>query len=448
MPGKDSKTFRRGANRPGLTLLTLTACLVIAACVPGGGAGVTKMGFGKGAAPADPPTAQMNGKGEVRSSLIDDLQARQSVLDPSGPYGQVASAVLNDGAGVAAAELRVARLKAEAKSKNWLPKIGPDVSLTSLGTLAASILVDQALFDGGARRAEREYAAADVEVAAVTLSSEMNKRVYDGLKLYLAALRATDQAMVSERSVSRLTEFERIMRLRVEGGLSDRSEERVLSQKLAEMQAMASADRQAASNSRAELAALTTRPLDALTGLQNLPADQGAPEPLSVVKVRAEGQRLLAEARMASAQMLPGVNATARVGENGVKGGLGLSGGNFGFGSSATREAIEATPDLVSRRTVQASEDANRRIAALSSEMQSMLLKEAQGAEVLRQTASNLSMFTEQYKVGRRSLLELVQQYESFAHAERDQAALKYLIADLRLQVALERGALVDGVRM
>ena len=80
--------------------------------------------------------------------------------------------------------------------------------------------------------------------------------------------------------------------------------------------------------------------------------------------------------------------------------------------------------------------------------MQTILNREAQGAEVLRQTGSNLSMFTEQYKVGRRSLLELVQQYESFARAERDQVALKYIAADLRLQIALERGVLVDGSRL
>lgn len=444
MPARKSNPVRLGALRSGLIALSLFA---LAACVPGG-QGVTKMGFGRGAAPTDPPTAQLSKQGEVTSSLIDELQSRRSILDPGGPYGQVASAVLDAGAGVAAAELRVARLKAEAKSKNWLPKIGPDVSLTSLGTLAASLLIDQALFDGGARKAERAYAAADVEVAAVTLATESNNRVYTGLKHYLAALRATDQAMVSERSVSRLTEFERIMRLRVEGGLSDRSEERVLSQKLAEMQAMASADRQTAANARADLAAMTSRPLSGLSGLQTLPVDHGAPEPLAVIKSRGEGQRTLAEAEMARAQLLPGVNATARVGENGVQGGLGLSGGNFGFGAAATREAIEATPDLVDRRNAQAAEDANRRITALASEMQSLQSREAQGAEVLRQTAANLSMFTEQYKVGRRSLLELVQQYESFAHAERDQVALKYLAADLRLQIALERGALVDGARM
>ncbi|MFN4130771.1 MAG: TolC family protein, partial [Paracoccaceae bacterium] len=66
----------------------------------------------------------------------------------------------------------------------------------------------------------------------------------------------------------------------------------------------------------------------------------------------------------------------------------------------------------------------------------------------LRQTGGNLAMFTEQYKVGRRTLLELVQQYESFARIERDQVALKYIATDLRLQIALERGVLVDGARM
>lgn len=446
MPNPFTRKNRQG--RAFTACLAFLASLSLSACMGGGGFDVTKMGFGRGQAPADPPTAELTRQGEVQSSLIAELQARRSILPVAGPYDQVASAVLDAGAGAAAAELRIARLKAEAKSKNWLPRIGPDVSLTSLGTLAASLLVEQSIFDGGARKAERAYAAADVEIAAITLSTEMNKRVYEGLKFYLAAQRASDQATVSERTVSRLTEFERIIRVRVQGGLSDRSEERVLDQKLAEMQAMAQSDRQAAASAQSELAAMTTRSLSGLTGLQPLPVDQPMPEPLSVVRARGEGQRTLAEAQMAQSQLFPGISAKANVGENGVAGGLGLSGGAFGFGSGAQRQAIAATPDLVERRTAKAVEDANRRIVALSAEMQQILSREAQGAEVLRQTGTNLKMFTEQYKVGRRSLLELVQQYEAFAHAERDQVALKYLAADLRLQIAQERGVLVDGVRM
>jgi adhesin transport system outer membrane protein len=109
---------------------------------------------------------------------------------------------------------------------------------------------------------------------------------------------------------------------------------------------------------------------------------------------------------------------------------------------------LAASGDLAAKRTAQAAEDANRRILALQNEIQTLQSREAQGAEVLRQTGGNLSMFTEQYRVGRRSLLELVQQYEGFARAERDQVALKYVAADLRLQIAMERGVLMDGSRL
>ena len=68
--------------------------------------------------------------------------------------------------------------------------------------------------------------------------------------------------------------------------------------------------------------------------------------------------------------------------------------------------------------------------------------------EVLRQTTGNLELFTEQYKVGRRSLLELVSQYDAYARLERDQASLRYDIALLQLEIARDRGLLVDGARM
>lgn len=57
-------------------------------------------------------------------------------------------------------------------------------------------------------------------------------------------------------------------------------------------------------------------------------------------------------------------------------------------------------------------------------------------------------MFTEQYKVGRRSLLELVNMFESWSGMQRDQASLKYEIALLQLQIARDRGVLVDGAAL
>ena len=71
--------------------------------------------------------------------------------------------------------------------------------------------------------------------------------------------------------------------------------------------------------------------------------------------------------------------------------------------------------------------------------------KYARDAEVTRQTGSGLEMFTEQYKVGRRTLLELVNMYESYAAMERAQIALKYDIALLEIDIASELGLLADG---
>ena len=146
------------------------------------------------------------------SLIIADLSARRSALAPKGPYAEVAQAVLEASKSSAQAQLRVARLTAKAKSKNWLPQVGPQISLTSLGDVVTDIVFQQILFDNGAKKAEREFAAADVEVAAVTLAAEMNQTVHDGLKYYVSGLKARDQAAVAEASTAKLAEFERIMR--------------------------------------------------------------------------------------------------------------------------------------------------------------------------------------------------------------------------------------------
>ncbi|MCG7859335.1 hypothetical protein MD537_20325, partial [Flavihumibacter sediminis] len=86
-------------------------------------------------------------KREAASGIISTLQQRRSILHPDGPYGKVAAAVMASNARIAEAELRGARLRAEAASKNWLPRIGTSISLNSLGEFVTSLLIEQVLFD-------------------------------------------------------------------------------------------------------------------------------------------------------------------------------------------------------------------------------------------------------------------------------------------------------------
>jgi outer membrane protein, adhesin transport system len=433
--------------RGGKCPLALVALLAVSGCDGATFPPVAMFGLGSGMRPSDAAAVSaLAPQGVVQSSMIDDLRSRRTVLPASGPYAEVADAVIGASAGVAVAELRVARLKAEAKAKNWLPSIGPQVDLTSLGSVIASLVVEQALFDNGRRKAERAFAAADVEVAAVTLTTDMNTRVYEGLAHYLDAERAREQAAVAARGVERLAEFDRIMAIRVEGGLSDRSERQIIQQRVTEMQATYASDQAARDAALAELNAMSARPLEGLTGLSDV--DLANAEPLSVVMARGVGARSVAEAKMAKASLLPGLSASATVNDDRVVGGLRAGGGLLNLGLGDNIAALDAAADLADRKTAEAAEDANRQQVSLEREIAALQLRERDGAEVLRQTGGNLEMFTAQYKVGRRSLTELVGQYDSYARMERDQAALKYEIAVRQLRIAMERGQLVDGTRL
>lgn len=422
------------------------AALLLAACV-GGEKVATRMntdparpGTGAEAAPA---VAQGG------SALIADLQSRRSVLPLGGAFAKVATSVLEADAGAAAAELRIARLRSEARAKNWLPKLGPVVSLTSLNGLAAGLLLEQALFDHGRRKAEREYAAADVEVAAVILSADINQRVYEGLLHYVTAEQARAQGAVAAKASERLAGFADIMRQRVEGGLSDRSEETVIKQRHAEMQATLATDRETEASAMAELAAMSASALDGQRGIDKLAVVGLATEPLSVVKARGEGRRTVAESKAARAGLLPGLTASADLASGKLNPGLKMGGsGLLGIGTKAELAALDATGEVVEKRNLEAAETAERRIVALERQIVSLQSRQVQGDEVLRQTSGNLELFVEQYKLGRRSLLELVGQYDSYARLERDQTALRYEIARLELEIARDRGLLVDGARM
>lgn len=124
-----------------------------------------------------------------------------------GPLAQVAGAVLAADSGVAAADLRAARLRFGAEACNWLPTIGPQITLTSLGSAVAQLAVDQVLFDNGGKKAARAFAAADVEVAAVALSESVNARVLAALALYLDAEAATARATVLAEGLGRMERF-------------------------------------------------------------------------------------------------------------------------------------------------------------------------------------------------------------------------------------------------
>ncbi len=72
---------------------------------------------------------------------------------------------------------------------------------------------------------------------------------------------------------------------------------------------------------------------------------------------------------------------------------------------------------MARRQVDEAARDAERRIVALTQEIAALEAREAQDRIVLQGMEANLELFTEQYRAGRRSLLELVGQFESLARA-------------------------------
>jgi outer membrane protein, adhesin transport system len=326
------------------------ALTLLAGCIGGPQAG--RLSAGQGLAPTDTPSpGSFAQQGVVTSGLIDSLQTRRSVIDGSGPFSAVADSVISASAGAAVAELRVARLRAEARSKNWLPSIGPSVNLASLGSVLASLVLEQTIFDNGRKKAEREFAAADVEVAAVTLAQDINDRVHEGLSFYIEAELAREQGRLAAEAVARLREYDRIVGVRMAGGLSDRSEAQIIGQKFTEMQSTLASDQAAAASAMASLGAISDDLPDGLGGLQAVRSDPGA-EPLSVLMARGEGARTIAEARIARAGLLPGVRASASLDQDGdVDPGVRLgTDGLIGLGLGSDLAALGAAEEVSDRR--------------------------------------------------------------------------------------------------
>jgi adhesin transport system outer membrane protein len=170
---------------------------------------------------------------------------------------------------------------------------------------------------------------------------------------------------------------------------------------------------------------------------------------LSVLRKQGEGKRALAGAAMSRADMLPGLTASVEGTDAGVNKGVRLTGlGLLNPGASATMQAIAQTAQVVDAQNADAADAANRRMITLSGEINTLSGRAVQGARVLAQTESNLELFTEQYKVGRLTLLDLVGQYDAYARLKRDQVSLRYEIVLRQLEMARDTGLLVDGSQL
>lgn len=379
------------------------------------------------------------------SVIIQELVGRNSALPSGSSFDQVATAVLAANSRAAESELRSARLRSEAASKNWLPKIGPQISLTSLGSLVANLVVDQVLFDNGRKKGEREFAIADVEVAAVNLAQDTNDRVQTALELYVTAAEAREKAVLSEASLRDMGQFEYIMSERVRGGVSDMSDLNVLRQKLSEIRADRAANNEAAHTAIAELNAMSIKPLSDLRGVPAFRVSSDAAQALDVVLAEAEKTRAIAAAKINRADQLPGLSAGGTIGENSDLGLRISSDTLLGFGTGASLRAIEATKEAAGRRVSQANEDANRKMRKLEGQIAAKSRQASEASGLTRQAKANLDLFQEQYDAGQRQVMDVVSVYETFARQQQAEVTLKYEAAQLQIELARLLGVLADG---
>ncbi|MEM6479280.1 MAG: TolC family protein [Pseudomonadota bacterium] len=379
------------------------------------------------------------------SEIIASLQFRQSIISSGSSFDSVAKAVLAANARPAEAELRAAKLRSEAASKNWLPKIGPAITLTSLGSVAAGLLVEQALFDNGRRKAERAFAAADVEAAAVTLSTDTNARVLSALTLYLQAEQAREAARVSARATGRMRYFHSIMGERVRGGVSDISDLRVVATKLKEAENRLAADKEAAAVAFAELDAMSGRPLSDVSGLPKLAAPPTGVTPLSVLLAEATRGRDIAQAEIMRADMLPGATLSGTIGDGPQTAVTVDSAELLGLGTGASLEAVQAAKDAANRRVAHAKEEANRLLRRLSQQLVALDRQELETKDLATAARANQDVFQQQFEAGARPILDVISNYETAMRLEREHVRVKYDRIRVRLEIANVFGALVDG---
>lgn len=397
-----------------------------------------------------PPGALRGAKEEGGASvIIEDLMARESVLPEKSAFTDVADSVLTSYARSSEADLLAARLRAQAAAKNWWPQVGPRVSLTSLSDVVAQLAVDMVLYDHGRKKAERAFAKADVELAAVTLSEDVNARVQTALGLYLDAAEARERVALETGILKDMRHFEWIMNERVKGGVSDMTDLSVLRQKLGEIDARLMAAQESEATALAELNAMSAAKLTDLRGLPDLRVGGFDARPLAILRAEAERDRDIAQATIDRAGLLPGLSAGGTLGEGGS--GISVNAGGdglLGLGTGASLQAIEAARQGADRRVAQASEDATREVSRLESRLKALTRQVTEAGTLAQQAQVNLDLFQAQYDAGQRQVMDVVGVYETFAARRSRQVELKYELAEARVRLAETLGLLADGSRI
>lgn len=419
--------------------------LLVTGCMATGGAKMPSGGI-FGSKSADEQGTVSTGE---RSGVISQLSDRRSLLPAGGTYDQIAKAVLSSNLAPAEAELRAAKLRAEAQSKNWLPTIGPSLSLTSLGDFVASLVIEQVLFDNGRKKAEREFSVADVEVAAVLLSQDTNERVYDALDLYLSAEEGRDIATQANIALKDMEKFRWIMEQRVAGGVSDLSDISILNHKISEIKSDRRLGEEKAATAMAELEAMGAENSKALSGLSAVSVDPEITRDLSVLKAHAEKDRDIARAKIERASNLPGLKATA----TGISGSSDIDAalqttGIFDLGTGARLKAVDATKEAASRKVDLAHESADRRLSTLGKTYVAAKRATGEAENLTRQAKQNLDVFQSQYEAGQRQIMDVVGVYETYARQKRSQIGHKYDAARAQLKMARDMGLLADGAEI
>lgn len=419
--------------------------LLVTGCMATGGAKMPSGGI-FGSKSADEQGTVSTGE---RSGVISQLSDRRSLLPAGGTYDQIAKAVLSSNLAPAEAELRAAKLRAEAQSKNWLPTIGPSLSLTSLGDFVASLVIEQVLFDNGRKKAEREFSVADVEVAAVLLSQDTNERVYDALDLYLSAEEGRDIATQANIALKDMEKFRWIMEQRVAGGVSDLSDLSILNHKISEIKSDRRLGEEKAATAMAELEAMGAENSKALSGLSAVSVDPEITRDLSVLKAHAEKDRDIARAKIERASNLPGLKATATGigGSSDIDAALQTT-GIFDLGIGARLKAVDATKEAASRKVDLAHESADRRLSTLGKTYVAAKRATGEAENLTRQAKQNLDVFQSQYEAGQRQIMDVVGVYETYARQKRSQIGHKYDAARAQLKMARDMGLLADGAEI
>ncbi|AWI84367.1 hypothetical protein CEW88_12145 [Alloyangia pacifica] len=377
-------------------------------------------------------------RADGRGKVIGTLAQRPGAILPGTPYAAIARAVLEGGGFRSVSELRLAWLRGKADELDWLPDLGPHLSLAVLAHMSQSVQSRPERFDTPRKQAERDLALAEIDQAALTLVDGANGQVFEAIGHHLDAEEAHARADLLEAAYRDVASLDWPIARAVAAGLVPAQRLQELRARVAWLRAERVDAGAEAQRARSELAAMGDSRLGGVAGIGAI-RELVSPPLLSELQAGILRAGVEAQERRTLNMLFDGLDARRSPEE------LAALEEAFGYDGEGSEAGDWAPPTAGPRWSPVESTPGDFEIAAVAREREALRIGLGEAEKMRASAVAEAVRARQMERTGQMTAAELLGPLSSALRAQEEEITQRYALARAVLRLAYLRGTLVDG---